>query len=243
MKVNRICSKLALAISDAILSSRSHVKDLLRSFRARLVLACSLGLLSVPAHGQGFTVQLPTHGTFSIQTSVSVPDGGEMNLGGNVRYGAGTTRRGGARAFGSSYGSSNASVKATIIDLDELDRLIRSEANVRPIPVDWSTVPPPKVGNDLNHDSALPDRPPAYAYMMAMSTTSKTKKSSIEDARYYLSLANDAKRRGHWTSVELYYQMAWDALPEHRKKIATDAILKAKELQAEAKKNEKLPRR
>lgn len=152
-----------------------------------------------------------------------------MNLGGNTRYGAGSVQRGGARAIGSSYGGANASVKATIIDLDELDRLIRSEANARPIPVDWSKVAPPKVGNNINHDQALPDRPPAYAYMMAMSTKPTEKKNSIDDARYYLSLASDARRRGHWTSVELYYQMAWDALPENRKHLATEAFVKAKE--------------
>ncbi|MCU0718874.1 MAG: hypothetical protein MUC83_04160 [Pirellula sp.] len=198
-------------------------------------------LVSTSAKGQSFTVQLPTQGTFSIQSSVSVPDGGEMNLGGNVRYGAGSVQRGGAKAIGSSYGAANASVKATIIDLDELDRLIRSEANPRPIPVDWSKVAPPKVGNDFNHDQALPDRPPAYAYMMAMSTKPSEKKNSIEDARYYLSLASDARRRGHWTSVELYYQMAWDALPENRKQVATEAFVKAKEKKSEDEKMKKQP--
>jgi hypothetical protein len=163
-----------------------------------------------------------------------------MSLGGNTRYGAGSVQRGGARAIGSSYSGANATVKATIIDLDELDRLIRSEANTRPIPVDWSRVTPPKVGNDFNHNTALPDRPAAYAYMMAMSTKPSETKNSIEDARYYLSLASDARRRGHWTSVELYYQMAWDALPENRKKLATDAFVKAKEKKADEEKK-KLP--
>lgn len=159
-----------------------------------------------------------------------------MSLGGNSRYGAGSVQRGGARARGSSYSGANATVAATIIDLDELDRLIRSEANPRPIPVDWSRVAPPKVGNDINHNAALPDRPPAYAYMMTMSTKATETKNSIEDARYYLSLASDARRRGHWTSVELYYQMAWDALPENRKKLATDAFVKAKETKADEEK-------
>ncbi|MCU0713264.1 MAG: hypothetical protein MUC43_14480 [Pirellula sp.] len=194
---------------------------------------CLAACATPTANAQSFTVQLPTQGTFSIQSSVSVPDGGEMNMGGNVRYGAGSVQRGGARAIGSSYGYGNATVKATIIDLDELDRLIRSEANTRPIPVDWSRVAPPKVGNDFNHNQALPDRPPAYAYMMAMSTKSAEKKNSIEDARYYLSLASDARRRGHWTSVELYYQMAWDALPENRKQIATEAYIEAKKTKSE----------
>jgi hypothetical protein len=192
------------------------------------------------ANAQSFTVQLPTQGTFSIQSSVAVPDGGEMSLGGNTRYGVGSVQRGGTRAIGSSYSGANATVKATIIDLDELDRLIRSEANARPIPVDWSRVAPPKVGNDFNHNTALPDRPPAYAYMMAMSTRQAETKNSIEDARYYLSLASDARRRGHWTSVELYYQMAWDALPERRKQLATDAFVKAKEKKADEEKK-KLP--
>ncbi len=190
---------------------------------------CFAGIIPSSASAQSFTVRLPTQGTFSIQSSVSVPDRGEMDMGGNVRYGTGSVQRGGARAIGSSYSYGNATVKATIIDLDELDRLIRSEANTRPIPVDWSRVAPPKVGNDINHNQANPDPPPAYAYMMAMSTKPTEKKNSIEDARYYLSLASDARRRGHWTTVELYYQMAWDCLPEDRKKVASDAFVKAKE--------------
>ncbi|MFN7289085.1 MAG: hypothetical protein ACK5YR_06235 [Pirellula sp.] len=225
------------SISQNPTSNRYQRRKKLAAYALATLGFCLASHAASSANAQSFTVQLPTQGTFSIQSSVAVPDGGEMNLGGNTRYSAGSVQRGGARAIGSSYGSSNATVKATIIDLDELDRLIRSEANTRPIPVDWSKVAPPKVGNDINHDQTIPDRPPAYAYMMAMSTKPTEKKNSIEDARYYLSLASDARRRGHWTSVELYYQMAWDALPENRKQLATDAFIKAKEKKADPVKN------
>lgn len=243
MRTNCKWSKLT-----SVLRSSMQYQHNGRRLPYRRILVCALSALGLyassnlhpAANAQSFTVQLPTQGTFSIQSSVSVPDGGEVSLGGNTRYGAGSVQRGGARATGSSYSGANATVKATIIDLDELDRLIRSEANARPIPVDWSRVAPPKVGNDFNHNTALPDRPPAYAYMMAMSTRQAETKNSIEDARYYLSLASDARRRGHWTSVELYYQMAWDSLPEKRKQLATDAFVKAKEKKADEEKK-KLP--
>ncbi len=75
--------------------------------------------------------------------------------------------------------------------------------------------------------------------MMAMNVKPTARRKSAEDARYYLSLASDARRQGHWTSVELYYQLAWEALPDHRRKIATDAFVKSKEAKAELDKKKK----
>lgn len=205
----------------------------IRQLTALKLAACLLATLALSqsATAQGFTVQLPTQGTFSIQTSVAVPDGGEMGLGGNVRYASGSTQRGGARAYGSSLSATNASAKVTIIDLQELDKLIRSEANLKPMAVDWSKSRSSSQVYDATLDQPKSDRPAAYAYLMAMNSKPSTKRSSIEDARYYLALANDATRRGHWTAVELYYQMAWDSLPENRKQIASESLIRFKEKQ------------
>jgi hypothetical protein len=195
--------------------------------------ACLLASLAISrsATAQGFIVQLPTQGTFSIQTSVAVPDGGEMGLGGNVRYASGSNQRVGAQAYGSSLSATTASAKVTIIDLQELDKLIRAEANLKPVAVDWNKSRSDSQIYEASLDQPKPDRPAAYAYLMAMNSKPANKRSSIEDARYYLALANDAIRRGHWTAVELYYQMAWDALPETRKQIASESLIRFKEKQ------------
>src|SRR3954452_788871 len=65
------------------------------------------------------TVQLPTFSFFTVQTTVSVPDGGSVSLAGGINRAAdGTVTRGMAplnRGIGSSRGASGVSVHATII--------------------------------------------------------------------------------------------------------------------------------
>tara|TARA_R110002049_G_scaffold4601_5_gene32004 strand:+ start:15725 stop:16273 length:549 start_codon:yes stop_codon:yes gene_type:complete len=83
-----------------------------------------LTVVSVQAQ-QGQVVQLPSISTFSYSGSVVVPDGGTAFLGGNRASSSGVTRNGGlGNQLGSSQSVSQASVKATIIDLDEMDRAI-----------------------------------------------------------------------------------------------------------------------
>src|SRR6266550_789068 len=77
------------------------------------------------------TVQLPTFSFFTVQTTVSVPDGGGMSLGGINRAADGTVTRGMAplnRGIGSTRGASGVSVHATIIDRDEMDKAVLAEA-------------------------------------------------------------------------------------------------------------------
>jgi hypothetical protein len=78
------------------------------------------------------TVQLPTFRFFTVQTSVSVPDGGGTYLGGlksardsSLTRGFGPFRN---RGIGSDRGAAGMSVHATIIDLKEMDDAILAEA-------------------------------------------------------------------------------------------------------------------
>ena len=81
-------------------------------------------------------VQLPTFSYFSVSTTVSVPDSGRGFLGGidRAQYRRmsrgfpGANRLTGNRATSSRVGTSRASVAATIIDHDELDRRTLSAA-------------------------------------------------------------------------------------------------------------------
>jgi hypothetical protein len=91
------------------------------------------------------TVQLPTIQVFSVNTTVSVPDGGGALLGGINRAADSSVTRGlplaskipglgrlaGNRGIGSTRSSSNMSVHATIIDHQELDAAVLAEAAAR----------------------------------------------------------------------------------------------------------------
>lgn len=68
------------------------------------------------------TVQLPSISTFSYQGSVLVPVNGGAYLGGVNRSATGLNRRGLSRGLGASRLNSQASVHATIIDHNEMDR-------------------------------------------------------------------------------------------------------------------------
>jgi hypothetical protein len=78
------------------------------------------------------TVQLPSFSVFTVQTSVSVPDGGGAYLGGlssgasnSSRFGLGPLSN---RGLSSSRSASGMSVSATVIDHEEIDRALLAEA-------------------------------------------------------------------------------------------------------------------
>jgi|GEM_PF-1344245 len=90
---------------------------------------------SKPSHGQqfGVPVQLPTTSIFSVNTTVSVPDGGSISLGGNSGSAWSSTRSGGPfrpfgnRAVGGSQFASNVSVNVQIISLAEMEADLLSQ--------------------------------------------------------------------------------------------------------------------
>jgi type II secretory pathway component GspD/PulD (secretin) len=88
-------------------------------------------------------IQLPTVNTFNVRTTVMVPDGGQMLLGGVNRgsYGGiseglpgfsnipGANRLFRNRGIGKQIGSSTASVTARVISLQETEAQVMAEAN------------------------------------------------------------------------------------------------------------------
>ncbi len=90
--------------------------------------------------GQGITVQQPVVSVFNVNTVVSVPDGGTISLGGVNESSYGRNSRGipltGApylsrafnnRAIGRENASSNVSVSAKILIMEELDAQVTAE--------------------------------------------------------------------------------------------------------------------
>ena len=179
-------------------------------------------------------VQIPSMGTFNISTSMAVPDRGTGFIGGNSS-GIGSTLPG---AMGRSSGVSGASVSTTVIDLDELDKMIRSQASTA------SSEPTLKQFDPAGY-SRLPAKPkgraaPAgYDYLAALSGDSPEKphvsgygsvlhETDSDATKYYLNLANLARQRGHWASVETYYRLAWQSLPQSRRETALRSLEKSR---------------
>jgi hypothetical protein len=215
----------------------------MNSQRLSSIVACVFGATTaalthstvLTQQGLAQVVQLPTLGTFSIQTTVSAPDNGSTYAGGRGYTASGGARQGLTRASGGLTLANGASVHATVIDLNELDKMIRSQSGSKPFEPDLaqerSNVKPHSIGN-----SDKVDPPPQYAYLMAMSHSTLNEERSIEDVRYYLSLASEAKRKSQWGAVELYYQMAWKSLPESRRNTALAALVKSRDrMQNQAK--------
>lgn len=197
-------------------------------------------ILALGTSTQAQIVQIPSMGTFNISSSASVPDQGSAYLGGN-RTASGSSARG---ALGRDRSSGSVSASTTVIDLDELDRMIRSQAskvsaepNLKQFdPTGYSRLPAKGRGRPapaeydylaaLNGDS--PDQPHVSGYGSTLHETGN------EATSYYLNLANLARQRGHWASVETYYLLAWKSLPQSRRDIALRSLEKSR---AEASKD------
>ena len=174
-------------------------------------------------------VQLPSTSTFSLQTSVMAPDSGSTNLGGIRRNAVGSQSLGpGSLASGASKSSSGASVHATIIDLNELDLMIRSQAGGKPTIPDLVSYQS-KPSKYANVKKGFPSQNAGYEYLAAMTHPETRGPDQISsDTTYYLSLAASAKQKQHWAAVELYYKLAWESLPQSRRDRVLNALAEAR---------------
>ena len=202
-------------------------------FRLTRRLACPFCLVASSClffeSARAQVVQIPTVGTFSLSTTVMVPDSGSAYLGGNHRGALGSNSLGpGSIARGATQTSSGVSVHATIIDLNELDLMIRSQAGSKPTvpdlvgarskPSQYSTTPKGTVTKNAE-----------YEYLAALSHTERAESGNVtSDTAYYLSLANDARQQRHWAAVELYYKLAWDSLPVKRRESVLKTLVEAR---------------
>lgn len=191
-------------------------------------------ILTLGTSTQAQIVQIPSMGTFNISSSASVPDQGSAFLGGN-RTAAGSSAR---RAVGRDRSSASVSASTTVIDLDELDRMIRSQAfkvSAEPKlkqfdPKGYSRLPAKGLGRpapaEYDYLAALsgdsPDQPHVSGYGSVLHETGN------EATSYYLNLANLARQRGHWASVETYYLLAWKSLPQSRRDLALRSLEKSR---------------
>lgn len=185
-------------------------------------------------------VQIPTVGTFSLSNTVMVPDSGSAYMGGNQRGALGNSSLGpGSIARGANQTSSGVSVHATIIDLNELDLMIRSQSGSKPTVPDLVGVRS-KPSQYSSTPRGTVTKSAEYEYLAALSHTESTEPGGMtSDTSYYLSLANDARQQRHWAAVELYYKLAWDSLPAKRRESVLKTLMEARSKPEVDPKNEK----
>jgi len=191
-------------------------------------------------------VQLPGSSMFSLSTSVAVPDRGSIGGGGMAAGQLGAVSRGTGLpnvARGGNAGASSFDVRATVIDLDELDRMIRSQASDKPEKPKLQQNDP-RGYSRISETAKLRVTRPDYDYLATLSghgTGSSTITGNgvslqaprlngrdYDAIKSYLALAHAAKQRGHWASVETYYKLAWETLPENRRNLAIHDLEEAR---------------
>ncbi len=164
------------------------------------------------------TVQLPSFSIFSVNTTVSVPDGGGMYLGGVNRARDGSTSRGfgpfANRGIGGDRMASGVSVQATIIDHDELDRAVLAEAAARRAPADPDTAKAALLSRHVGRDAtciaatsgrATGGSSDSVAAIRAKNAAAADERAS-EAARYFAQ-AQQAEADGKPAVAKIYYQM------------------------------------
>ena len=103
---------------------------MLRTIFVATILLVSAELVCAQGPVINTTVQLPTVSNFSINTVVSVPDGGTMYLGGSPRGSNFSSRRPGVRSSGRSIGGPGVSVSATLIIGSEVDEVLDRQGRI-----------------------------------------------------------------------------------------------------------------
>jgi hypothetical protein len=99
----------------------------------------------------GVPIQLPTQSVFGVNTTVSVPDGGSISLGGNSGSAWSSIRRGGFgppfanRALGGTRFASNASLHVQILSQAELEAELLSQLPPGRELADYARPNPPRV--------------------------------------------------------------------------------------------------
>ncbi|WP_254509413.1 hypothetical protein [Anatilimnocola floriformis] len=177
----------------------------------------------------GQAVQLPTFQVFSVDTTVSVPDGGGMLLGGMNRAADSSVTRGlplgsklpGLGRLGTNSGisstrsASNMSVHASIIDNHELDEAVLATAAARrgSSLTDKQALATQQRADFLTRNLATTDRPVVETKSAAPSVEEIRRKNELAaanrdaEALSYFTKAQAAEAEQKPGVAKVYYQM------------------------------------
>jgi hypothetical protein len=192
----------------------------MRTFIA-VAFVSAIGLSAGTAFAQNnapTTVQLPTFSFFTVQTTVSVPDSGGAFLGGMSRgYNSSTARGlpfwaktpwlsplGGSRGIASGVDAGGVSVHATIIDHEELDKAVLSEAAARHVPPSETDLKAERLTRHTNSPDA--PSPTSVAAIRAQQTAGAAERA--EQAAALFAKAKDMEAANKPGQAKIYYRMA-----------------------------------
>lgn len=188
-----------------------------------ILAAAAAGFISIAcassACGQGnapTTVQLPTFSFFTVQTAVSVPDSGGAYLGGISRgYNSSTTRGlpfwsktpwlsplATSRGIGSGASAGGVSVHATIIDHEELDRAVLSEAAARRSAPSETDLKAERLTREARSDG-----PPASVAEIRRQQAAEDE-ARAEQAATLMAKAREMEAANKPGQARIYYRMA-----------------------------------
>ena len=186
--------------------------------------ACSMGLgAAATAQAQNnapTTVQLPTFSFFTVQTAVSVPDSGGAYLGGMSRgYNSSTARGlpfwaktpwfsplGTSRGIASGVDAGGVSVHATIIDHEELDKAVLSEAAARRSPPSEADLEAQRLSR---HSAGGEDATAPVASVAAIRAEQSSETArQAEKAAALLVKAQEMEKANKPGQARIYYRMA-----------------------------------
>lgn len=170
-----------------------------------------LGWLSVtPLQAQ--VVQLPTYRTFGIGSSVLVPDQGAAMLGGveRARSGQQTTgwpRPASRRQF-SQRGSSGVEVRATVLDLSEMDAAVLAQAAAERGAPSVVSARAQRIAQGISRSDPV-GRTSTSALAAAARRQTQQQRAADEAAARALIARGDACRdKGQWSTARVFYRTA-----------------------------------
>jgi hypothetical protein len=195
-----------------------------------ILAACCLCMVH-PAQGQApTTVQLPTFQVFSVNTTVSVPDGGGAYLGGINRAADSSVSRGipfaskipglgplaGNRGISSTRSAAKMSVNATIIDHQELDAAVLAQAAARRTyrAADAASLVTNQKADFISRNLARAERPAEVPLAQAQPSVDEIRrrnelaaKDRDAEAEAFFAKGVAAEEAGKPNVAKIYYQM------------------------------------
>lgn len=152
------------------------------------------------------TVQLPTIRQFTVRTTVSVPDGGTMPLGGNYRGTDGRITRGygpfDSRGSGSERATNGVGVSARIIDHAEIDRAILAAAPGRAKLAEPVELKAESLSRSVRHATSAPTSVASIRNANAAADELQTRETADLFAK-----AQAAEAARNIGAAKVYYQM------------------------------------
>lgn len=196
-----------------------------------LILALSAGVCGAGGAGEAFAqaVQLPTFHSFSVGTTVSVPDRGGAYLGGVRRAASGRTshgaplvgktpglgRLGRNEAIGSTVGAAGVGVTATIIDQRALDAAVLAEARAGRAADDsraaaaLGAMSPPVVASPATRRFHAPAESPPLMSVAELRRQHEAQDQTLhQEALALMEKGRQAEAARKFGSARIYYQMA-----------------------------------